>query len=221
MKTLALAAIGLASVGFATSAQAAVSLVPGTNQLDAMVHLDPGFDADDVNVVHGLAKPTEAAVTFTAPTLIDGTGGNGYAQISDADMPGGTADFAQLVIDLTDATLAFNAYEFSVQASDTGQLRVEYIVFGDATQTYIQAGIVDIGKGNKDYYLSGENFDKVRLTSITAGVFIDQIKQNDINVLSNPSPVPEPATWAMFIFGFAAVGYTLRRRRPYRIAQAV
>lgn len=33
--------------------------------------------------------------------------------------------------------------------------------------------------------------------------------------------VPEPATWAMFIFGFSAVGYTLRRRKAYRIAQAV
>ena len=32
-------------------------------------------------------------------------------------------------------------------------------------------------------------------------------------------PVPEPATWAMMLFGFGAVGYTLRRRRRTGIAQ--
>ena len=32
-------------------------------------------------------------------------------------------------------------------------------------------------------------------------------------------PVPEPATWAMMLFGFGAVGYSLRRRRRTNIAQ--
>lgn len=27
------------------------------------------------------------------------------------------------------------------------------------------------------------------------------------------NPVPEPATWAMMLFGFGAVGYSMRRRR--------
>ena len=27
------------------------------------------------------------------------------------------------------------------------------------------------------------------------------------------SPVPEPATWAMMLLGFGAVGYAMRRRR--------
>ena len=34
-----------------------------------------------------------------------------------------------------------------------------------------------------------------------------------------PPGVPEPATWAMMLFGFGAVGYTLRRRRRTGIAQ--
>ena len=40
---------------------------------------------------------------------------------------------------------------------------------------------------------------------------------------SNPPPpppvVPEPATWAMMLIGFGAVGFTLRRRRRTGIAQ--
>lgn len=33
--------------------------------------------------------------------------------------------------------------------------------------------------------------------------------------------VPEPGTWAMLLLGFGAVGYSMRRRSSYRIAQAV
>lgn len=33
--------------------------------------------------------------------------------------------------------------------------------------------------------------------------------------------VPEPATWAMMLVGFGAVGYSLRRRKAYRLLQAV
>ena len=33
--------------------------------------------------------------------------------------------------------------------------------------------------------------------------------------------VPEPGTWAMMLLGFGAVGYSMRRRSSYRLAQAV
>ena len=39
--------------------------------------------------------------------------------------------------------------------------------------------------------------------------------------LANQSAVPEPATWAMMLMGFGAVGYSLRRRPSLRLAQAV
>jgi hypothetical protein len=35
------------------------------------------------------------------------------------------------------------------------------------------------------------------------------------------APVPEPATWAMMLAGFGAVGYSLRRKKAYRLQQAV
>jgi hypothetical protein len=34
----------------------------------------------------------------------------------------------------------------------------------------------------------------------------------------NPGGVPEPATWAMLIFGFAGIGAVLRRRRSAGVA---
>nr|WP_254447716.1 PEPxxWA-CTERM sorting domain-containing protein [Sphingomonas sp. ID1715] len=33
-----------------------------------------------------------------------------------------------------------------------------------------------------------------------------------VDVLLNPLAVPEPASWALLIAGFASVGVTLRRR---------
>lgn len=43
---------------------------------------------------------------------------------------------------------------------------------------------------------------------------------NDGSAIGTPTPpVPEPATWAMMLIGFGAVGYSLRRRRRTGIAQ--
>ena len=40
------------------------------------------------------------------------------------------------------------------------------------------------------------------------------------NLTFSPAPVPEPATWAMMLFGFAGIGWQLRRtRRTGAIAQ--
>jgi hypothetical protein len=40
-----------------------------------------------------------------------------------------------------------------------------------------------------------------------------------IGTPTNPPVVPEPATWAMMLLGFGAVGYSIRRRRRTNIAQ--
>ncbi|MBK7284314.1 MAG: PEP-CTERM sorting domain-containing protein [Sphingomonadales bacterium] len=48
--------------------------------------------------------------------------------------------------------------------------------------------------------------------------FDDQITKTDDNhddfivKVSVNSPVPEPSTWAMLLFGFGVVGFALRRR---------
>jgi hypothetical protein len=41
------------------------------------------------------------------------------------------------------------------------------------------------------------------------------------NVAFSANQLPEPATWAMMLFGFGAMGWQLRRRRTAVLAQAV
>jgi hypothetical protein len=53
--------------------------------------------------------------------------------------------------------------------------------------------------------------------------FDDQINNIDDNhddfiIRATVTPIPEPATWAMLIFGFGLVGASVRRRRPAVVA---
>lgn len=67
-------------------------------------------------------------------------------------------------------------------------------------------------------YVSGSqlsassNFDGQTLASIglTAGTYVYSTAHDTITV--NISAVPEPGTWAMMLFGFAFIGWALRRK---------
>ena len=61
-----------------------------------------------------------------------------------------------------------------------------------------------------DYFVRYQSIDGTGLASGSSGVGV-----------GIESAVPEPATWALMLFGFGAVGHSMRRRRPYRLQQAV
>jgi len=66
---------------------------------------------------------------------------------------------------------------------------------------------------------SGSNFANVWLIGAAnpnPDRYDDGFKLKSITV---NTAVPEPGTWAMMLFGFGAVGYSLRRRKPLTIAQ--
>jgi hypothetical protein len=65
--------------------------------------------------------------------------------------------------------------------------------------------------------LSGENPAKVlaRFDNGNAAIIASSVED-----ISNPGVVPEPATWAMLIVGFGAVGFAARRRRQMRQVEA-
>jgi hypothetical protein len=83
--------------------------------------------------------------------------------------------------------------------------------------------------------LSGPLTFTFNVTADTAGIWanyanpdfkIDWVgTNNNYDLVSQPIPVntnngvPEPATWAMMLLGFGAVGYTMRRRRKVLLPQ--
>lgn len=63
---------------------------------------------------------------------------------------------------------------------------------------------------------SGDDRGRPIITSfIQQGLFYAvPIRLADGTLLVPPPPVPEPATWAMMVAGFGALGIAMRRRRP-------
>jgi len=72
--------------------------------------------------------------------------------------------------------------------------------------------------GNSTYTMNGFGWDRSRADNVSAfqavsgGNPFDYTGQFSYFAITAPTAVPEPATWAMFILGFGALGFGLRRR---------
>jgi hypothetical protein len=59
---------------------------------------------------------------------------------------------------------------------------------------------------------AGEQITSITWGGYAAGTGIDSIRQVRLGI-GGPGAVPEPATWAMLLFGFGAIGATLRTKK--------
>lgn len=61
-----------------------------------------------------------------------------------------------------------------------------------------------------DYFgFTGVSFNSIRITNLSSDYYLI----DSVQLGSTSNGVPEPATWAMMIFGFGLAGASLRRRR--------
>jgi PEP-CTERM motif len=230
-RVLVTALAGAAALGFASAANAGVTLAP-VNGGDLATHIDASLDdpANDTTVVFGTTtSPTGADVTFTANTPVHITGGSGFASISDV-----TSDNQLFTLLTVDPVPNFTAYQFSVAVLTDSYIIVQFLLSGGnpATdwQTVSTGGdpFFQMANQNADYQLTanaGEVITEIRFgTCSTAscanvGGGFKFIKQNSITLASVAS-VPEPGTWALMLLGFAGLGVALRRgRRGRALAQ--
>jgi hypothetical protein len=197
----------------ATPAVAAITLTPNNGQLKTHVNADSGTNVDQ-SIKYGTTGTAPNNVTFDADTAINITGG-GFALINDVT---GAEDFYQLIVNPDED---FSQIDFSLQFNaHDAYFTLEYDLVGDALG-YILLDTFYQNQGLFDYLLDGSVdgvlFDSIRITSVAGAlasspVTIDFEKQNSLT-LAGDAAVPEPATWAMMLIGFGAVGYTMRRRR--------
>jgi len=156
-------------------------------------------------------------VTFTGTELLVGDG-SGQSSIGAVDNLLNTA----VTFALTGAT--FNLATFNLEPlsgnnpNEATSVQVSYIpTFGGSPITYILDG-----NGQNFYGIFGDAGEQIQSITfgnyLPAGSGIDSIKQVRVGgiqtVVINPNAggVPEPATWAMMLFGFGAIGAMFRKR---------
>jgi hypothetical protein len=224
------AAASVASIP--SAANATVTLIMGNNGLTNQIHLDSSFNNSGQNIVHGLTQTGNVQVSFTSTSLIDGTSGNGYAQIQDSTVSD-NVPWTNLTIFLTNGG-GFTSYEFSIDyaaqvvGNGRGQqpppafLTIGWDTLGGNSGSFtfdpndpVLRNLMFTNSANTDFRLDATGADVLAHIYLTSTLPIFEEKQNDITVAPAPPPpppgVPEPATWAMMIAGFGATGFALRR----------
>lgn len=221
--SLAAASAVVGAIGFvAGPANAAVLLcydtgssTPQCGPTTSLVNIDK---VDATFVVNGhLNNVPSQLVTFTGGELLNGDG-SGQAVVSAADGSLNTwIEFA--LVDATFNLATFNLSPISGNSPGTPlkaeSVEVTYIpTFGGAPITYTLST-----NGNNIYGIygsEGEQLQSIRFGNFApSGGGISDLRQVRVGGVQNA--VPEPGTWGLLLFGFAALGAALRRR-PRRTA---
>jgi hypothetical protein len=111
-------------------------------------------------------------------------------------------------------TLPFAAQVFSFLIGGIDSYNSLTLNYADGTSSiaYMGAAIAGLSSLPSNGALSGRiRFDRGGASSITSVTFASA--QNTLEFDDIAIAAPEPATWAMMIFGFGMVGFGLRRRR--------
>jgi hypothetical protein len=209
-------AAGVAIAAFAlavgTPAYAATVIeCPGANCVatDENVLLDGGTYALGTPAT-GITNQTNVGVTFTSLTdaLI---ASSGQASLSAVD-----GVLNQITFFLAPGS-TFQTAEFNL-APLTGNnpLEATSVSFLGIGGTIIPASFGLSGNGNNWFGVTagpGDSLSGIQFTFAPGANGIDSLRQLRLGGVTSSTAVPEPATWAMLLFGFGGIGFALRRRK--------
>jgi hypothetical protein len=212
MRTLSLlAATALA----ATAVPASATITWSTNQAlgqGQTVQLADDQTVSPGDTLVGYTNQTNTQINFTSTQTID------TQSAGQADIFGDAALLTNLTFGFADPLFAATYLEFNLFEAGGGP--------NGATATGVTlTGIDDLSNPwTQTFTLSnGENFfsalasDNELITGVsftTSGGGVTDFRQLRIDVSDlNGNSVPEPATWAMMLLGFGAIGVSIRRSR--------
>lgn len=210
-----------ATLTVATPAGATVELVLASSDQGILVHgigplqegllVQGALGAGGPVIVNFTGDTTETAATSDRLRIQNG---QGQADVTGAEITlGGPAnDLYNMLsgnIFLT-GNAAMNYIEFGLTGTGSGG-SIDFIITGSDGTTNFFNQLVGSGNTHFAFTTSGDStITNVRYVA-TAPLELTLLKQVRIDPLV--SPVPEPATWAMMLIGFGAIGVSLRRRR--------
>ena len=194
MTLAAASALGLAAAP--ASAAIVVTASPGAVQPAENVLTDTSMTG---LTVMGTTNQTNTPVSVRSTETLTTTSSNGQSRFlaTDGSLDSGT-------IFLTGGG-TFTSAEFNLFNALAGTSSVGITING-VTQNFA------LGNGQNFFGISATGGDVI--TSIafdTNGTGVTDLRQLRIGGVA--AAVPEPATWALMLFGFGAVGVSMRRRR--------
>jgi len=200
----------LAMLAAATLAATALSATPASAQV---VYTDcgpgtcfPGI-TDNINIDTGTSGHIGSTLfSFSSSTDTLAAQGSGQATLTSLDGLINQVTFA------IQPGFYFQLAELNLQDQFSNATTVTLTSSGGGSQTYT----IDGNGANRfgiDFRPLGQ-LVSVSLSSTLGFGTLEQIRVGQIFPVGTPqSAVPEPATWAMMLFGFGATGVALRRSR--------
>ena len=172
-------------------------------------NFDPGLTLSSLTTLSANYELTQGSFAVGSPrfTLFDSVGG-GVAYIYFGNVSGGG---------FSDPGTGTTGNYADLTSTD---VRVECNGFTGCTTLYPGTTFADFVSQAGS---TGISYVTLDLDGGYAGA--QQLLVSEFNVNGNiygaPAAVPEPATWAMMLFGFGAIGWQMRRqRKPVRLARA-
>lgn len=217
--TLSVLAVA-AAMAMATPAAATVELVLASSGQGTLVH-GIGPVQEGLLVQGALGSGGPVIVNFTGDTTETAAAsdrlriqnGQGQADVTGAEITlGGPANdlFNMLSgnIFLT-GNAAIDYIEFGLTGNGSGT--VDFIITGsDGTTSFLNQLI---GSGNTHYAFSTTGNSTITNVRFVADSPLQLTLLKQVRIDPTVGAVPEPATWAMMLIGFGAIGVSLRRRR--------
>jgi len=224
MRTLSLGIAGAAALVMSSAAGAAITIGSVVDGVNPYAGPAPTYTFDVGSrpaAVGGAFVSGTLGIQHAQPYGTDaGTGAfggaGGYYSVGPGDGSPGTLNLTPFG-DITSLSFvwgsvdAYNTLQFcqdaacaNVLASFTGN-QIVNPADGDRTDPHTNPLVTFLLTGS-----DVTNFNYLRLNSTQNAFEIDNLRIN---------PVPEPATWAMMLVGFAGIGMSLRRRRHTALAQ--
>lgn len=203
MRNLIKLTAAIAMVGASVPASAAVTIClgggcaaqPGSNVL--VTEGVPGFN------VTGTLNNAPGTVNFSSTEQLIGLA-NGQARVGAVD---GVLN-NPLTFSLTGGLIT--ALEFNIDALTSGNV---IFSFSGGDSNGLVTSAYAIGQNGSNFFNAfNGTFSSVTMT-FADGATVSDVGQFRLNSAQAVAAVPEPATWALMMLGFGAIGFSVRRRK--------